>query len=109
MPPKIDLKPHDWDELRRILETYLPDYTVWAFGSRVTGKAKPYSDLDLAVVGRQPLSWSEMARLTETFDESDLTIRVDLVDWATAGDAFKERIERDKVLIQGAKAAPAPR
>jgi len=27
-----------------ILKRHIPHYTVWAFGSRVTGNAKPYSD-----------------------------------------------------------------
>jgi predicted nucleotidyltransferase len=43
-----------------ILEKYLAGRTVWAFGSRATGKrVKRFSDLDLAVPGR--LTWEERA------------------------------------------------
>lgn len=100
----LELKPEDWIELRRILSDYLPDYTVWAFGSRVTGKAKPYSDLDLAVVSPQPLPLSALAAIKEAFDESNLTVRVDIVDWPAASDAFKKAIGESKVLIQQGKA-----
>ena len=98
--PKIDLKPEDWDEVCRILKTHAPDYTVWAFGSRVTGNAKPYSDLDLVILTEQPLSLSTMAIIQEAFDESNLPIRVDIVDWASASDLFQQRIRKNKVVIQ---------
>jgi len=96
----LDLKPQDLNELERILKTYLPDATVWAFGSRVTGKARPYSDLDLVIVDTQPLPLSVMAELKTAFAESDLTIRVDLVDWAAASDTFKNIIQQNKQVVQ---------
>lgn len=40
------------EELRivdAILTEHVPDAAVWAFGSRVTGRARPYSDLDLVI------------------------------------------------------------
>ena len=96
----LDLKTQDLNELERILKAYLPKATVWAFGSRVTGKAKPYSDLDLAIISTQALPLSVMAELQEAFAESDLTIRVDLVDWATASDTFKSIIQQNKRVVQ---------
>jgi len=104
MNANIDLNPQDWLEVRRILETHLPEYPVWAFGSRVQGTAKPYSDLDLAIITRQPLSLTEMAIIKEAFDESDLSIRVDIVDWAAASETFRTIIDQDKRVIQEGKA-----
>jgi type I restriction enzyme S subunit len=49
---------------------------------------------------KQPLSLSEMAQLTEAFDESNLPIRVDIVDWAATNEVFQKIIEKDKVVIQ---------
>jgi predicted nucleotidyltransferase len=98
--PKIDLKPQDWNEVCRILQIHAPDYPVWAFGSRVKRKAKAYSDLDLAIITQQPLSLSEMAIIKEAFDDSNLPIRVDIVDWAATSPAFQKIIKQDKVLIQ---------
>ncbi|MGB4497522.1 MAG: nucleotidyltransferase domain-containing protein [Methylococcaceae bacterium] len=98
--PKIDLNPQDWNEVCRILQIHAPNYPVWAFGSRVKRKAKAYSDLDLAIITQQPLSLSEMAILKEAFDDSNLPIRVDIVDWAATSPAFQKIIKQDKVLIQ---------
>lgn len=47
----LDVEPRHLDEIRRILAARAPGLEVRAFGSRAKGKPKPYSDLDLAVVG----------------------------------------------------------
>jgi type I restriction enzyme S subunit len=107
--PNIDLPPHDWNEICHILKTHLPEYPVWAFGSRVKWTARPYSDLDLAIITRQPLSLTKMATIKEVFDESDLSIRVDIVDWATTSETFRKIINQNKMVIQEGKADAAER
>ena len=98
--PDIDLNPHDWAEVRRVLKKCVPGFEVWAFGSRAKWTAKPYSDLDLAVISRQPLPIATMADLRQSFDDSDLTIKVDFVDWATTSAPFRKIIEESKVVLQ---------
>lgn len=107
--PSIDLNPQDWNEVCHILETHLPEYPVWAFGSRVKRTAKPYSDLDLAIITRQPLSLTQMATIKEAFDESDLSIRVDIVDWAMTSETFRKIIDQNKIVIQEGKEDAAER
>ncbi len=101
----LDIKPTHLQIVRDILQKNIPHYTVWAFGSRVKGKAKPYSDLDLAVIAPTPLSLSEHANLSEDFSESDLPWRVDIVDWATTGENFRRIIQQQYIVLQ----APAVR
>ncbi len=104
--PNIEMDPRDWEEVKRILSRHVPGLEVWVFGSRAKRAAKPYSDLDLAIISQQPLPITTMAALRESFDESDLTIKVDVVDWATTKEAFRKIIEEDKVVVQlGSKAA----
>jgi predicted nucleotidyltransferase len=98
--PAIDLNQRDWHEVKRILMQYVPEYTVWAFGSRVTGTAKTYSDLDIAILTDQPLPIERMATITDAFDESDLPIRVDVVDWAVTSVSFREIIRQNYLVIQ---------
>ena len=96
----IDLNPRDWKIVRNILARHVPQYEVWAFGSRAKGTAKEYSDLDLAIITDQPLSLSLSAAIFDDFLESDLPIKVDVVDWATTSVAFRQIIEKDKVVVQ---------
>jgi predicted nucleotidyltransferase len=100
--PPIDIKPSDLDIVTTILRRQVPDREVLVFGSRVTGKAKPFSDLDLAVMGDQPLSSTVLGQLHDEFDESTLPFKVDIVDWATTNPAFKQIIARDGVRIDTA-------
>lgn len=99
--PRIDVRPDLWEIVRGILQTHVPQYEVWAFGSRAQGTAKPYSDLDLAVISTAPLSLQVSAALSDAFAESDLPWRVDVVDWATTSESFRQIIERNKVVVQG--------
>ena len=96
----IDLNPHHLETVKRILAEHLPDCEVRAFGSRATWTAWEYSDLDLAVVSHEPLDRRASANLREAFEESDLPIRVDVVDWTTLTDGFRQAIEGDCVVVQ---------
>ena len=98
--PPIDVQPYHWLVVRDILRKHVPQYPVWAFGSRATWKAKAFSDLDLAVITERPMSLSESAELSEAFSESDLPWKVDIVDWSAISEDFRRVIARDKVVIQ---------
>lgn len=98
--PDIDINPLDWEEVTCILKRCVPGYEVWAFGSRVKRAAKKYSDLDLAIISEQPLPATTMAELRQCLDESDLTIKVDVVDWAQTSAPFREIIQEKKVVVQ---------
>lgn len=98
--PAIDIQHEQWQIVHTILQKNIPQYEVWAFGSRVKGKAKRYSDLDLAVISQIPLPLSVYAALSEDFSESDLPWRVDIVDWATTSTAFRDIIKQNYVVIQ---------
>ena len=100
--PHIDISPAQWEIVRAILQQHVPQHPVWAFGSRAKWAAKPYSDLDLAILADQPLDWSVSAALADDFSESDLPFKVDIVDWATTSEVFRKIIEADKVVLQAA-------
>jgi predicted nucleotidyltransferase len=97
----IDLAESELNIVKAILKKHVPDCTVWAFGSRVNGRAKKHSDLDLAFIGHTPLSISTLADLSQAFSESDLNIRVDVLDFARIAKSFQVIIKQDHVVLQG--------
>ena len=99
---QLDLPREDFEMVLEILHAYVPDRPVFVFGSRVTGCARRRSDLDLAVGGPTPLGWSRKADLLQAFEESDLPIRVDVVDLAEATGIFRKRIEQEWVPLKAA-------
>jgi len=96
---RLQISDREWLLVTEILDRYLAGRTVWAFGSRATGRhLKRFSDLDLAVAGR--LTWSERAALSEAFDEALISFRVDVVEREMVDADFWERIEKDFVVMQ---------
>ncbi|MEW6490758.1 MAG: nucleotidyltransferase domain-containing protein [Thermodesulfobacteriota bacterium] len=88
----IDLAERHLSEVRLILRTRVPGLEVRAFGSRVEGTAQRFSDLDLALVGEEPLDWRTIEELKDAFADSDLPFLVDVIDWRAAPRSFRESI-----------------
>ena len=97
--PLIDISPENWRIVQETLQRHVPDREVWAFGSRAKWTAKEYSDLDIAVIGDEPLSLGVMAELNEAFQESALPFKVDVVDWAAIRPTFRTVVEKDRVVL----------
>jgi uncharacterized protein len=49
----IDITDKNLNIVKKILAKHVPNYEVWAFGSRVSGKAKKFSDLDLVIINNR--------------------------------------------------------
>lgn len=96
----IDLSEKHLNIVRDILKRYISNYKVWAFGSRVTGKAKQYSDLDLAIISDRPLDFGLLGAMRDAFSESDLPFKVDLIDWAVTSREFQAIIKQSYEVIQ---------
>jgi predicted nucleotidyltransferase len=100
MTPAPALTSAERSTVRAILAAHLPaEFSAWVFGSRADGRAKPWSDLDLALEGPVPLPLAVLAELAEAFDESDLPWKVDLVDRGSADPAFAAIIDAGKVPL----------
>ena len=69
--PPIKITVQHWNIFQVILEKNVPEYDVYAFGSRVTGKARPY------------LPW-----------------KIDVIDWASTSEAFRKIIQERTILLQ---------
>ena len=101
----IDVHPRHLEIVIGILARHIPDREVRVMGSRLTGCAKSFSDLDLVIMGREPLSLSVRGELRDAFDDSSLPFTVDLAEWATASDGFRRVIAGQARVLR--PAAPA--
>ena len=96
----IDLGPASLVIVERILAEHVPECEVRAFGSRATWTAKDHSDLDLAIVGEGRLPRGTLARLKESFEESTLPMRVDVLDWHNISESFRKVIKRHYAVVR---------
>ena len=96
----LDLKPEYLELVKTIVGRYFPNCEVRAYGSRVSGNARKYSDLDISIVGPDELDRRQLMDLRNAFDESDLPIRVDIHDWQKTSESFQKIIEERYVVIR---------
>ena len=93
----INLDQSQLSLLNKLLKRHLSNKTVWAYGSRVNGKAGKRSDLDLAVLNCTP---SQIMNLKYALEESELLISVAVMDWENIPDSFKQNIKKQYVVLQ---------
>ena len=103
VPPSLEMTAEDFEIVRAILRCRIPDMRVVAYGSRVRGRARRFSDLDLAVVSERPVDGKTMALLADDFTRSNLPMRVDLAEWRDFSADFRRVIADDCVAVQDGK------
>ena len=98
----LDLPQKYLEQVQTLLRIHVPHAEVWAYGSRVTGSGHEASDLDLVLRNPQNLleETGALDDLKEAFTESNLPIRVDIMDWARIPTSFHREIEQAHVVVQ---------
>ena len=102
MADNLDLPARYRQQIEALLAEYVPDAEVWAYGSRVNGRSHAASDLDLVVRSPtlEPIPLSQLARLREAFQQSNVPILAQFHDWARLPDSFHEEIRRQYVVVR---------
>ena len=99
-PAALQLTRTEVRTVRSIVHAVLgADARVRVFGSRATGRARPFSDLDLLFVQPACLSWQQRADLRDRFEASDLPFRVDLVDGEALAPGMAQRVVAESVWL----------
>ncbi|MCQ3814781.1 MAG: nucleotidyltransferase domain-containing protein [Acidimicrobiia bacterium] len=93
---KLGMETRYLDEVKTLLAKFVPDAEVWVYGSRVTDKSHPASDLDLALrgPGLSKIDDNKLAQLNASFNESDIPFIVVAQDWARLPESFHREIEK---------------
>jgi predicted nucleotidyltransferase len=97
----IDVSATELAIIRNILQQFVPNQQVLAFGSRVKGTARKTSDLDLCIMSDEPISLTILGNLKDEFSLSDIPYKVDVLDWSTVSPDFRAIIKGTNVEIHG--------
>jgi predicted nucleotidyltransferase len=97
----LDIQPEFLTIIKSLLNEFVPNMTVWAYGSRVKGKSHEGSDLDLVILNPndETLPQKNLSALREALAESDPPILVDVQDWSTLSIESKNEIQKNHVII----------
>lgn len=96
----IELSPAELAIVSKILAEHVPHCEVRAFGSRVNGNSRKYSDLDIAIVGNEKLDIMLLYQMEEAFQDSLLPFSVDILDWHAISSNFRQLIQAQYEIIQ---------
>ena len=91
----LQLEERHLNIIHQILSKY--PYKFYAYGSRVKGTARKFSDLDLCY--REEIPNEVIYQIKEELEESDLPFIVELVNWKHMRPQFQELIRKDLKVI----------
>lgn len=96
--PKIALTEGQIEFIKKTIQQQLPAAKIYIFGSRASGRAKKFSDVDIAVEDKTPISTNLILKLQSEL-VNGLPYLVDLVDINSLEPEFKLIIESTAVEI----------
>ena len=94
----IDLEKKYIDFIKRTIESNLTEYKLYIFGSRVKGRAKEYSDIDIAIDSKN-LTPAVKSKLEFIFEDSTIPYEIDIVDLNNITETFRNMIQKDLIEL----------
>ncbi|MBT4791511.1 MAG: nucleotidyltransferase domain-containing protein [Halobacteriovoraceae bacterium] len=92
----LSLSEGDKKKIDELLTKYSNNFDFYAFGSRVQGTAKKYSDLDLAYVIKGE---NNLFLLEDEIVESDISITIDFVNLDDISKDFRDLIDEQMLEV----------
>jgi uncharacterized protein len=86
------------DETIRLMPAEKP-FSLYLVGSRATGEAWPTSDFDFVIDAGEPLPGKVINPLREALDQLRVPYSIDLVDWNTSSEAFRELAGAQRIVL----------
>ena len=80
------------DIVKQIVLKQVPNdaFAIFLFGSRAAGNAKPLSNIDIGILGTEPLPMIVKAHLEADLEESIVPFKIDLIDFYQVDKDFKK-------------------
>ena len=95
----MDIKDEYLQWIVQTIQQEISKPTIYAFGSRVTGTAKQYSDFDIAVDASEKIPLLSLSTIEEQFADSDIPFKIDLIDWHRITPEFQQHIRETGAKI----------
>lgn len=92
----------DWEFLIKniLLPLKKKGVRTYVFGSRARGDHKPFSDLDILLESPKPISLSEMQNYRGILEDSNLPIKVELIERRDLAKNYEQDILKERILVE---------
>jgi len=81
-----------------ILTVLFPEAKIYLFGSRAKGKARPFSDIDIALDAGKKLELARIGEVRDMFKESNIPFSFDFVDLQSVSQEFRDVVLKEGIL-----------
>lgn len=86
------------EQLLAIVHKYIPECTVYLFGSRARETNDPFSDIDIAIDAGQKADALAMSNIREDIENSIIPFFVDVLDFHTLDQEMQQTILKEGVV-----------
>lgn len=88
-------------EVKKIIFRFLDPkkYKVFIFGSRALGGGRKFSDIDIGIKSKEEIDSSTLSDIQEAFEESNLPYNVDVVDFSSVSNQFRDVAEAKIIYL----------
>ena len=77
----------------------LCDYELLLFGSRAKDRARQFSDIDIAIDSKGPITLTQLLHISGELDDSNLPYKVDIVDLSKVTGSFRDNIIKEGIKL----------
>ncbi len=92
------IKPEIKDKIVRLILALVPDAKIYLFGSQATGKARPSSDIDIAIDTGKPLPNVVIDEIKSVLEGSNILYKIDVLDFNKVENDMKESILKERII-----------
>lgn len=99
---RLHLRQQDQQALCDLISQYVPDVSVWVYGSRINGRSHDGSDLDVVLRSGDlsVIDFERMQALRDAICESNIPILIDIRDWAVLPESFHQEILKAYIELE---------
>lgn len=85
--------------IKGTINSVLDDVEIYVFGSRTQGNSLEYSDVDIALKGKNQIEFDKILNLRVAFSNSTFPYKVDIIDLNNIDEKFYNIIKDDLYKI----------
>jgi len=86
-----------------VLNRHQAHAKIYLFGSEVAGKRRPASDIDVGLMGDEPLSPGLLQRIEDELEELPTLRSFDVVDFASVPHERRQGMLQDAILLNSSE------
>lgn len=95
---KLTIPPAVQQKLVAILSALFPEAKIYLYGSFATGKARPYSDIDIALDAGTRMDQRRLSEARSMLQESSIPYSIDLVDVHAISPDMRQFISQEWIV-----------